>query len=143
MRLPLLAPLALSLLLTACATTRPVNQAQLAALSPQMTAADVERTLGDATPLLSFEMPYGAQRAAVRQFNVVVGSRTEMMTVCTPNCMVIPTQVAVTAPLVVMQGLPERRLLAWGTLEQLSKDASPEQNAVATEVRARMAAAAK
>ncbi len=61
------------------------------------------------------------------------------MVVCTPNCMPIATQVPVTADYAVIQALPARSLHAWGTLEELSKDADPAVSGLMPPLKQRLA----
>ena len=63
--------------------------------------------------------------------------------VCTPLCIPIMITVPVMVEYVVIQRMPGRELLAWGTPEQLSKDADTEVSALMPVVKQRLEAAGK
>jgi hypothetical protein len=139
-----LAALAAALLLSACATVTPLSRSQLAALSRDTPAAEVEAAIGKGTARHSFEMQHDGRALAVRVFDLVVGSRTQMMTICTPNCMFIPTQVPVNTTFVLVQNADTARaLVAWGTLEELAKDSDGRISTMAAPIRDRVAALEK
>jgi hypothetical protein len=135
-----LASLAAALLLSACASTVPLSRNQLATLSAESRPAEVEAAIGQSTPKHTFTLDTPAGPMAVRVFNLLIGSRSQMMTVCTPNCMLIPTQVPVTTDFVIVQQADSKALRAWGTLEEIGKDADPRVSALAAPIRERVAA---
>jgi type II secretory pathway component PulJ len=143
MRKPVVVTLLASLLLGACATVVPLQRAQLASLSRDSRPAEIEAAIGQATAKWSFNLDHAGRSHAVRVFDLRVGSSTQMMTICTPNCFIVPTQVPVNATFVLVQGAESKQLLAWGTLEELAKDADPAVSGLAAPVRERIAALEK
>jgi hypothetical protein len=65
-----------------------------------------------------------------------------MTMVCAPACFPVVYSVPVLVEYVVIQRLPGKELLAWGTPEELSKDADIEVSALMPTVKQRLEAAA-
>jgi hypothetical protein len=135
--------LAASLLLAACETTIPLQRGQLSSLARDSRPADIDAAIGKSTAKWTFNLEQGGRSYAVRVFELRVGSSTQMMTICTPGCIVVPTQVPVNADFALVQVTDTKQLHAWGTLEELAKDADPAVSSLAAPIRERIAALAK
>lgn len=118
--------LAATLTLAGCMGTVPLQRAQTANLSSGASAADVESAVGKASVLLAHDFESGGKRYLARHYALQTGARQEMMVVCTPNCMAIPTAVPVNTPYVVVYEAASQKLIAWGTIEELSR--SPDDS---------------
>ncbi|MCB4809742.1 hypothetical protein LG204_00245 [Methylovorus menthalis] len=129
--------------LTACAGTTPLQRAQLSSLSRTANSTEVDSAIANATPQQQFEFQQENNRYYVRTFNLQTGTRTEMMTLCTPACMVIPMEVPVFAEYAILQELPQKNLLAWGTLEELSKDPDEKISGLMPRLKEQLAAQTK
>jgi hypothetical protein len=127
----------LVVLISACASSVPLQRAQVGAITRGSDPADVDRTLAGSTPLASYELNVNGKSYLARHFNLLTGTRQEMTMICTPTCIASPITVPITAQYVVLQNLPARSMHAWGTLEELSKDADPEVSAMMPTVKKR------
>lgn len=126
-----------AVLLTACVASVPLQPAQIGSLARESAPSDVDRILDKATVVAKTEFSANEKSYVARHFSLQTGTRQEMFVVCTPACMPIFTTVPVTAEYVVVQRLPSMELLAWGTLEELSKDSDNTVSAIMPIVKAR------
>ena len=115
-----------AILLAGCAPTVPLQRGQIDSFDKNLNISEIEKTLGKATVVAQTEVPVNDKLYLARHYRLLTGSRQEMTMVCTPVCIPIPIIVPVTSDYVVIQQLPSRKLHAWGTLEELSKDSDPE-----------------
>jgi hypothetical protein len=132
-----------SVLLAACAQSVPLQRAQIDSLARDTKASDVDRVLAGATVVAQSEIVDNEKAFLARHYRLVTGSRQEMTMVCTPNCFPIFITVPVTADYVVIQRLPLKELHAWGTLEELSKDADPAVSSLMPAVKERFSESRK
>lgn len=131
------------LILQGCATpTIPLQRVQTNNLSRESQPQDVEAAIGKSTPTAQFEMVDKSITYGVRQFNLQTGMRTEMTMLCTPTCIPYMIPVPVMTQYLIIQRLPQRSLLASGTLEELSKDPDPTVSDLMPAVKQRLAALA-
>jgi hypothetical protein len=135
--------LLLFVLLTGCASSVPLQRGQIDALSRDTRPSELEQILGQATATSQTEVQSGEQHYSARRYSLQTGSRQDMTMVCTPMCIPIMITVPVMVEYVVIQRLPGRELLAWGTPEELSKDADIEVSALMPMVKQRLEAAAR
>lgn len=133
----------ISILLTACAQSVPLQRTQIDSLNKDTKSSEVDRVLAGATVVAQSEFVEGEVSFIARHYRLVTGSRQEMTMVCTPNCFPIFITVPVTAEYVVIQRMPARDLHAWGTLEELSKDADPAISSLMPTVKQRYAESKK
>ena len=89
------------------------------------------------------EFQEGGNAYLARHYHLQTGTRQDMTMVCTPTCVPIFIQVPVTERYVVIQNLPARSVFAWGTLEELSKDADPAVSSLMPGVKQRLTEAEK
>lgn len=128
-------------MLVGCATTVPLQRGQIDAINRDATPDAVEQTLGRATPTAQFEFTANDNPFFVRHYLLQTGSRMESQTVCTDTCFPVFYSVPVTAQYLVVQRLPSRAMHAWGTIEELSKDAEPSVSSIMPALKARLEAA--
>jgi hypothetical protein len=129
-------------LLVGCAGSVPLQRGQIDALTKDTRPADIEQILGKATATAQTDVQAGERQYNARRYQLQTGSRQEMTMVCTPGCFPIFITVPVMVEYVVIQRLPGKELLAWGTPEELSKDADVEVSALMPTVKQRLEAAA-
>lgn len=116
--------------LVGCATSVPLQRGQVSAITRDSPPAAVEQTLGKATPTAQFEFTANGNPFFVRQYLLQTGTRQNMTMVCTPHCLPIFYDEPVMAQYLVVQRLPSRAMHAWGTIEELSKDAEPSISSI-------------
>ncbi len=121
MNLRLTISLAIGGLFSACSSTVPLQIQQAQQLHLQSSGPTLEATLGKSTPTKKADVQVDGQTYLYREYKLFVRNQSTLMTVCTPNCMLVPTTVPVYEPFVVVQKLPERTLFARGTLADLNK----------------------
>ena len=131
------------IILTACAQSIPLQRAQIDSLNKDSQASEIDRVLGGATVTSQTEFTHAGQSYFVRHYSLVTGSRQDMTMVCSPTCFPIFIVVPITAEYVVIQKMPSRKLHAWGTLEELSKDADPAVSSLMPTVKERYAESKK
>jgi hypothetical protein len=129
--------------LIACASSVPLQRGQIGSLSKDSTSAEVDRILADATVVAQFEFAVGEKSYFARHYNLLTGTRQDMTMVCTPNCMPVFYPVQITAAYVVIQRMPSKTMLAWGTLEELSKDSDPAISDIMPKLKTEFEAAKK
>lgn len=121
----------LAAMLVGCASTIPLQNAQIDKITRDSPPAEVDQTIGKATAIAEFEWATNEQRYWVRHFQLQTGERLEVAMACTAyGCTPFTYAVAVTAPYLVIQNLPSRTMHAWGTIESLSKDPDPRISAI-------------
>jgi hypothetical protein len=135
--------LLLFVLLTGCASSIPLQRGQIDTLSRDTRPNELEQILGQATATSQTDVQSGGQQYSARRYNLQTGTRQDMTMVCTPLCIPIMITVPVMVEYVVIQRMPGKELLAWGTPEQLSKDANAEVSALMPVVKQRLEAAGK
>lgn len=135
--------LACAVAITGCAGMVPLQRAQVAAISRDTAPAELDRVLAQATAVAQVEFQEGGKAYMARHYHLQTGSRQEMTMVCTPTCVPIFIQVPVTERYVVIQNLPARSVHAWGTLEELSKDADPAVSSLMPALKQRLTEAEK
>ncbi|MCU0942664.1 MAG: hypothetical protein MUE35_08965, partial [Hydrogenophaga sp.] len=128
--------------LAGCASSVPLQRGQIDALTRDTRPAEVEQILGKATPIAQTDVQVGERQYNARRYQLQTGSRQEMTMVCAPACFPVVYSVPVLVEYVVIQRLPGKELLAWGTPEELSKDADIEVSALMPTVKQRLEAAA-
>jgi hypothetical protein len=126
--------------LVGCATSVPLQRGQIDAISRDSLPAAVEQTLGRATPTAQFEFTANDNPLFVRHYLLQTGTRQEMSMVCTTFCFPVFYDVPVTVQYLVVQRLPSRAMHAWGTIEELSKDAEPGVSSIMPGLKARLEA---
>lgn len=129
-------------LLAGCASNVPLQRGQIDALTRDTHPVEVEQILGKATPIAQTDVQAGERQYNARRYQLQTGSRQQMTMVCTPTCFPISITVPVMVEYVVIQRLPGKELLAWGTPEELSKDADNEVSSLMPTVKRRLEAAA-
>jgi hypothetical protein len=135
--------LLLFVLLTGCASSVPLQRGQIDTLSRDTRPSELEQALGKATATSQTDVQSGARQYNARRYNLQTGIRQDMTKVCTPFCIPIMITVPVMVEYVVIQRLPGRELLAWGTPEELSKDADTEVSDLMPMIKQRLEAAGK
>lgn len=138
-RLALIALVALA----GCASNIPLQRTQVDAITRETRPAELEQILAKATVAAQTEVLSQEQRYNARLFRLQTGTRQDMSMVCTPFCIPIMITVPVVAQYVVIQRLPEKELVAWGTPEELSKDADPRVSALMPQVKQQLEQASK
>jgi hypothetical protein len=132
-----------SVFLTGCASTVPLYRGQVDTLTRDTRPADLQQILGKATATSQADVQMGERRYLARRYQLQTGMRQEVSVVCTPTCLAIPVSVPVLVAYVVIQRQPGGELLAWGTPEELSKDADTEVSALMPTVKQQLEANAK
>lgn len=112
-------------LLAGCATHVPMTNEQIGRMSAETPAADLNAILGKATVSAKYNIDADGQTYHVRRLALKTGTRMQKVTVCTKNCNLVNTPVAVTAHYLLIQEMPSQKLLGWGTIEELSN--SPDE----------------
>jgi hypothetical protein len=135
--------LACTVAVAGCAGVVPLQRAQVAAISRDTAPPELDRVLANATAVAQVEFQEGGKAYLARHYNLQTGTRQDMTMVCTPTCVPIFIQVPVTERYVVIQNLPARSVFAWGTLEELSKDADPAVSSLMPGVKQRLTEAEK
>lgn len=115
------AALAATLILAGCASNVALTREQVGRISADTPAADLDAILGKATVSAEFDFDANGQAYHVRQLALKTGTRMEMIMVCSKTCIPVNTPVAVTTQYLVIQQMPAKKLLGWGTTEELSK----------------------
>ncbi len=138
-----LAFLLLVVLLSGCASNVPLQRGQIDSLSRETRPAELEQILGQATATAQVQVQSGGRQYDARRYHLQTGHRQEMTMVCTPVCIPIMISVPVMVEYVVIQRVPGKELLAWGTPEELSKDDDAEVSALMPAVKQSLAAAAE
>jgi hypothetical protein len=121
----LTAVIAVTALVAGCATRIPLSREQVARISTETSAADLDAILGKATVSSEYDFDANGRKYHARHLQLQTGTRTETTMACAKTCFPVYTPVAVTADYLVVQEQPSRRLLGWGTIEELSK--SPDE----------------
>lgn len=111
-----------TIVVTACASSVPLQRSQVGALTMDSLPDEVDRVLGTASVVARTEFSASGEKYIARHYRLLTGSRQEMTMVCTPVCYPIVISVPITTDYVVIQSSPALKLRAWGTLEELSKD---------------------
>lgn len=135
--------LLVSAFLAGCASTVPLYRGQVDTLTRDTRPAELEQVLGKATARAQADVQLGDRRYLARRFLLQTGTRQEMTVVCTPACIAIPITVPILVEYVVIQRQPGGELLAWGTPEELSKDADAEVSSIMPMVKQQLEANAK
>lgn len=128
---------------TGCASTVPLKRTQVSEISREVSSAELDRILGNATVLSQVEVRANNRDYFVRNYKLQTGIRSETSVICTPICIPVITQVPVTAEYVIIQNLPNRTVFAWGTLEELSKDPDTSVNSIMPVVKQKLVEAQK
>ncbi len=128
--------------LVGCAGSVPLQRGQIDSITRETRPADLEQILGKATPVAQTDVTAGERQYNARRYQLQTGTRQDMTMVCTPACFPIMITVPVLVEYVVIQRMPGKELLAWGTPEELSKDADVEVSALMPTVKQRLEAAA-
>jgi hypothetical protein len=118
--------IALIATLAGCAPAVPLQRSQIAAITHNTQSAELEQILAGATIAQRFELDANNLKYYVRQYDLQTGTKQEMTMICSPNCIPIFYSVPVTSEFIVLQNLQDKKILAWGTIEELSKD--PDSN---------------
>lgn len=134
-----LAALAMAAILGGCASSVPLQQGQVGAITRDAAPTQIDQALGQATVVAQYEFKEGEGQYTARHYNLQTGTQQQMTMVCTPTCIPIFITVPVLTEYVVIQTLPERKVHAWGTLEELSKDADPSVSGLMPTVKQRLA----
>jgi hypothetical protein len=129
--------------LTACASSVPLQRGQIGALSKDSTPTEVDRALANATMIAQVEFAAGGKSYLARHYNLLTGTRQEMTVICSPVCTPVFYPVQITAEYAVIQRMPSKAMLAWGTLEELSKDSDPEISDLMPQLKTEFEAAKK
>jgi hypothetical protein len=132
-----------SVVLAGCASTVPLYRGQVDTLARDTRPAELEQILGKATAFAQADVQMGERRYLARRYQLQTGTRQEMTVVCTPTCIPISIAVPVLVEYVLIQRQPGGELLAWGTPEELSKDADTEVSSIMPMVKQRLEANAK
>lgn len=122
--------LAIASLLSGCAATVPLQRDQVDRLTAEASMNDVQTLLGKASAVRSFEFNAQGKAYAVREYRLQTGTQQEMSVVCTPLCVPVSYPVAVTTDYVLVREAGAERLLAWGSLEELSKSSNERISAL-------------
>jgi hypothetical protein len=129
-----------SAVLAGCAANVPLSREQIGRISGETSATELDSILGKATVSSEYDFDANGGHYHARHLQLQTGTTSQMTMVCTKTCIPINTVIPVTTDYVVVQQLPTRKLLGWGTLEELSKSADdhvaaimPKLKQVATE----------
>jgi hypothetical protein len=114
--------LAIAVILGGCAAQVPLTREQIGHISSDASPADLDALLGQATVSSEYDFQAGGKTYHARHLRLKTGERSEMTMVCGKTCIPINTVIPVTDEYVVVQELPSRKLLGWGTIEELSKN---------------------
>lgn len=112
--------LVLAGLLTGCGTV-PLQRAQVDRLHGDATPSEVQALLGKASEVRAFGFTFEDKSFRAREFRLQTGATQQATVVCTPACYTVFVTVPVTADYVLVHEQASERLLAWGSLEELSK----------------------
>lgn len=118
------------LALVGCSPMVPLQRAQVARITADASPSELQATLGKATEVRAFEFSFNAQSYRAREFRLQTGAQQQSSVVCTPTCVPIFYTVPVTQDYVLLWQPPAERLLAWGSLEELSKSADERVSAL-------------
>lgn len=114
------------LTLVACAPAVPLQRADTANLSKGASASEVTRSVGKSTVVISHEFDANGKRYLANHYNLQTGTRTEMGMICSPTCIAYPIYIPILVPYVTIYEGEPKLLMAWGTLEELSR--SPDES---------------
>lgn len=112
--------LAVAALLSGCGTV-PLQREQVDRLSADASLSEVQAMLGKASELRAFGFSFGDKAYRAREYRLQTGATQQTSVVCTPVCYPIVVTVPVTVDYVLVHELGSERLLAWGSMEELSK----------------------
>lgn len=121
--------LAVAGLLAGCAPV-PLQRAQVDRLNADASLAEVQAALGGASELRAFDFAAGERSYRVREYRLQTGATQQTSVVCTPACYPIVVTVPVTVDYVLVHEQGSQRLLAWGSLEELSKSSDERVSTV-------------
>lgn len=124
--------------LVGCSPAIPLQRKQVDALSRETLPAAVEQTLGRATPTAQFEFIANGNSFLVRHYLLQTGLKKLPIMMCTPSCFTLIRDEPITTQYLVVQRLPSRAMHAWGTVEELSKDADPGISSMMPALKARL-----
>jgi len=108
-------------ILAGCAPAA-LQRDQIAAISRNTKPTELDAILGKATPLQQLEFRFDRGLYYARTYNLHTATRPDFTVLCTPSCMVMHIDTPVFTDYIVIQELPSKKLLAWGTFDELSKD---------------------
>jgi len=118
------------LMLTACVSYQPLHRAQTANLSSGISSANASSIIGSATLLASHTFESGGQEYRADHYDLLTGTRQQMYTHCPSRrrtCFPVIQNIPITDSYVVIYQSATDKVVAWGTVEELSR--SPD-NAV-------------
>ncbi len=122
--------------LVACAPAVPLQRDQTASFAKGASLNDVAKTLGKATINLSHEFDAKGKHYLANHYDLQTGARQEMAMVCSPTCIAYPIYVPVTAPYVMVYEGGTQNLIAWGTVEELSRSPDETISAIMPDLKA-------
>lgn len=122
--------------LTACAPVVPLQRDQTATFSKGTTLPDVANSLGKATITLAHEFDVNGRHFLANHYDLQTGTTQQMTVMCTPTCVAYPITVPVTAPYVMIYEGHDKVLIAWGTVEELSRSPDESISSIMPELKA-------
>lgn len=122
----LTAGIAATAILAGCAAKVPLTREQIGRISAETSASELDAVLGKATVSSEYDFEVSGRTYHARHLLLKTGTTAQMIMVCTPTCIPVYSPVPVTTQYVVVQAQPSRKLLGWGTIEELSK--SPDES---------------
>lgn len=137
----LAAGLGAAAILAGCAANVPLSREQVGRISAETSASELDAVLGKATVSSEYDFDAGGRTYHARHLLLQTGTTTQMIMVCSKTCIPVNTPVAVTTDYVVVQEQPSRKLLGWGTVEELSK--SPDERVASVMPKLKQAEAAR
>jgi hypothetical protein len=123
--------IALSLaLLAGCAANIPLQRSQTAGLAKGTPASQAEGVASKATVQASHEFQVQERRFLAKHYNLQTGLRQDMTMVCTTFCFPVMIDVPILTPYVMVYEAEGQRLVAWGTVEELSRSPDEEISSI-------------
>ncbi len=107
--------------LAGCAGAPPLVRGQTDLLVLGDTDASVAAKFGKSLADISHRFSNTGRNYRADHYRLQTGSTQSGTVVCTPTCIYVPITVPVFTPYVVVYAVPENRVIAFGTIEELSK----------------------
>jgi hypothetical protein len=113
----------LGLMLAGCAGYMPLQRHQTMDIRKLDQMADVERKIGNASLQASHQFSVGNDYYFAKHYDLQIGMQQQVYFHCRPywGCAPRVYHFPVTAPYVFIYHEPDGQVVAWGTLEELSK----------------------
>ncbi len=114
-------------LLVGCVSYLPLKREQTALISQNISTAELQQVLAGATELASHPFSFNGQEYLAKHYDLLTGTRAQMHMQCSGyyrrrSCMPVIIHIPVTDPYVLIFQQPGEKLIAWGQLEELSRN---------------------